>query len=356
VGVHPLLDHAAEAAVRQSRGFREAAAALTGEGLQAAFAAGADRAPRRAEAGKRYFPKRQRVPRRAREEELVLAALTGRHRDAALERPDGGSLALLDYYVPLQAQAPDKTRSDDPNQGIGRATLLAVGDSGRLIVVEVKLVAPDARRTKTGDTPLRALLEGLAKAAVVYANREAIATEAAERFDVIVDTEQSPEVVILGTPRYWALCRQREAQKGAAWIQQMERLANELKDGSPLPVHYWALMIENYPGFEASEEAWPQLREAARLEAAWDEFAGRVRPKPKRRPKPKASLEEEVVEADLARPVRSYGMAEIYLPGDRIDHPSLGLGVVQGVAGPSKVRVRFGDQTRVLVHARGATA
>lgn len=354
MGAHPLLDHAAEAAVRQSRGFREAAAALTGEGLRAAFATGVERAPRRAEAGKRYFPKRQRVPRRAKEEELMLAALAARHREVVLERPDGGTLALLDYYVPLQAQPPDKNRNDDPNQGIGRVTLLATGDSGRLAVVELKLVAPDARRTKTGDTPLRALLEGLAKAAVVHANRDAIAAEAAERFDVIIDTEQSPEVVVLATPRYWTLCRQREAQKGAAWIQQMERLANELQEGSPLAVHYWALMIEDYPGIETRDDAWPRLREPARLETAWDEFAGRVRPKPKRRPKPKAAPEEEVVEADLSRPIRSYGMAETYLPGDRIDHPSLGLGVVQGVAGPSKVRVRFGEQLRVLVHARGA--
>lgn len=356
MGAHPLLDRAAEAAVRQSRGFREAAAALTGASLQEAFATGADRAPRRGEAGKRYFPKRQRVPRRAKEEELLLAALTARHRATPLERPDGGTLALLDYHVPLQARAPEKGRDDDPNQGIGRASLLGLGDTGRLAVVEVKLVAPDARRTKTGDTPLRALLEGLARAAVVHANREAIAAEVADRFDAIVDTDATPEVIVLATPRYWALCRQREAQKGAAWIHQMERLASELGEGGSLAVHYWALMIESYPGFEMRDEAWPELGSPARLERAWDEFAGRVRPKPKRRPKPKAAPEEELVEPDLTRPVRSYGMAETYLPGDRIDHPSLGLGVVQGIAGPSKVRVRFGEQTRVLVHARGAPA
>ncbi len=352
VGIHPLLERAAEPAVRQSRGFREAAEAMTGEALAEEFAASVAHAPQRAAAGKRYFPKRQRVPRRAKPEELILAALVHRHRDEPLERPDGGTLRLLDYQVPLQARTPDKNEPDDPNHGIGRAALLGMSDSGRLVVFEVKLVEPDSRRTKTGDTPLRALLEGLTKSAVLHANRESVAAEIAERFDLALDTEHPPEVVILGTPQYWALCRQREAQKGAAWIQQMERLAKELGEVAAPPTHYWGIAIVDYPGFEVSEDAWPQLGAPARLERAWDEYAGRVRPKPKRRPKPKTAPEEEVVEADLSRPVRSYGMNETYFPGDRIDHPSLGLGVVQGVAGPSKVRVRFDDQTRVLVHAR----
>jgi hypothetical protein len=63
-----------------------------------------------------------------------------------------------------------------------------------------------------------------------------------------------------------------------------------------------------------------------------------------------------VVQADPERPVRRYAVTESYRPGDRIEHPTLGVGVVQGVAGREKVRVRFDDRESVLVHERGGAS
>ncbi len=98
----------------------------------------------------------------------------------------------------------------------------------------------------------------------------------------------------------------------------------------------------------------PVLDEAPRLATAWEYGAGRVRPKP--RPRPRLSAPAEVVvEADLSRPVRPYVFTESYSPGDRLEHQTLGLGVVQGVAGPGKISVLFDETKKVLVHERAGS-
>ena len=50
--------------------------------------------------------------------------------------------------------------------------------------------------------------------------------------------------------------------------------------------------------------------------------------------------------------MRNYGINEFYTAGDRIEHPTLGLGVVQGIAGTGKIRVHFDEKKSVLVHDR----
>jgi hypothetical protein len=59
-----------------------------------------------------------------------------------------------------------------------------------------------------------------------------------------------------------------------------------------------------------------------------------------------------VVEADPSRPPRPYALSDTYQAGDRIEHPTLGTGVVQGEAGPGKIHVLFGDHKALLVHGR----
>ncbi len=359
MSVHPLIERTRDAVVRQSRGFREAAAGMSGEALNADYESEERNAPRRGDGGKRYCPTRAKAPKRAKEEELLLAALCRRHGDdSPLERPegaagaDGGSIALVEYLLPLQAKSPERSNPDDPNHGVGKVALLGVAENGRLVVIDVKYVEAEARRTRTGDTPLRALLQTLAHCAIVHANRDAIAAELEGRTRREINLDLRPELIVLGTPRYWELCRKRESQKGAAWIQQMDRLAGEIGEAAATPVSYLALRLRGNPVVVTGEDEWPALNEPARLLEAWDEFAGRIKPKPKTRPKAKTAPENVVVEADLERPIRAYGMHEVYYPGDRIDHPSLGVGIVQGASGPTKMRVLFGDDTRVLVHAR----
>ena len=64
------------------------------------------------------------------------------------------------------------------------------------------------------------------------------------------------------------------------------------------------------------------------------------------------ALIDEIVEADLDRPIRGYLTNDYYTAGDRIEHPTLGLGVVQGIAGTGKIRVHFDERKSVLVHDR----
>ena len=94
-------------------------------------------------------------------------------------------------------------------------------------------------------------------------------------------------------------------------------------------------------------------RLSACYKPAWEHGAGRPRPKPKPRSRTaQAQPADQVVEADLDRPVRAYAFTDRYESGDRIEHPTLGLGVVQGLAGTMKIHVLFDDKKSVLVHAR----
>jgi hypothetical protein len=156
--------------------------------------------------------------------------------------------------------------------------------------------------------------------------------------------------MILGSPRYWELCRRREAQKGAAWIKEMERLAKEIEAECGVTVIYLACKLEGDPGWSYPDGA-PVLDQAPEIVRAWEYGAGRVRPKPRPRPKP-VDPADIPVEADLSRPIRPYALTESYGSGDRIDHPTLGLGVVQGVAGNGKISVLFGEKKSLLVHER----
>ena len=149
-------------------------------------------------------------------------------------------------------------------------------------------------------------------------------------------------MLLLASPRYWALCRRREAQKGAAWVHELERLAREIDQHIGVSVHFLSLGLEGDPGWVYDEQGarLPSLR----FERSWEPGAGRVRPKPKPRPKA-AEPVETVVEAALDRPVRSYGPHESYHPGDRIEHPTLGLGHrAEVLPGQGRGEVRRGDE------------
>jgi hypothetical protein len=352
---HPLLALAQDRDVRHSSGFRRAAADLSGEVLAAHWRDELRAAPRRAEAGKRFLqPHGGRAPaerQRSKDDEHVAAALVRWCRDAGkpLPLPEEGGVDFFDRGVPLKAAAVDAALGDaDPNRGVERLDLLGATADGRLALGFLKFLEPGAARAGTGDTPLRFLLEALAHAAIAEANRAALAAEV-EAAHARLWSDAPPVVMLLASPRYWSLCRRREAQKGAAWIHEMERLAREIEQQLGVTVQLLGLQLEGDPGW-TYDEGGARLIEAPRLERAWEPGAGRVRPRPRPRPKAAEPL-PSVVEADLERPVRSYGPHESYHPGDRIEHPTLGLGVVQKCF-PGKVEVRFGESISRLVAGR----
>ena len=107
-------------------------------------------------------------------------------------RPDGGWFRLLDYQVPLKAQ--------QSNKSIGKVDLLGITDQGRLMVIELK-VKPDEEKDR-GETPVKALMQGLRYAAIVEANREKITAEAKSCFKVDVVAER-PLVQVLAPKAWW---------------------------------------------------------------------------------------------------------------------------------------------------------
>jgi hypothetical protein len=340
-----LLDLAADPRVRRAADFRAVAAGLTGADLAQAFEHAQRAAAGAAEGGRKCFvaynrrlASGRRPPRDGEHLSLALAD-HARRAGHGLALPDGkGSLD------PVAAQVVLPT---------GRVDLLGLGPDERLAVVQIRYLSPGAARAGTGETPLEATLEALARAAVASACSGALAGEVAEACGRVVG-EAPPLVAVLASPRYWELCRRREAQKGAAWIHELERLARELEEASGIRLLFLGCRLEGDPGW-SYPEGWPVLDAAPRLVPAWEPTAGRLRPKAPPRPKPGAPVEVRV-EADLARPVRGYAASERYVAGDRISHPKLGLGVVQSQAGAGKISVLFEDRKVVLVHGRPAPA
>jgi hypothetical protein len=59
-----------------------------------------------------------------------------------------------------------------------------------------------------------------------------------------------------------------------------------------------------------------------------------------------------LVAANPDRPPRFYDATETYAPGDRVEHPAFGPGVVERILGASKVQIFFANGSRVLVQRR----
>lgn len=380
---HPIITLAAERDVKQAKGFRLAAEKLTGAGLEADFETEKANAPSRSAAGLKHLG--VRVGRKAKQrqngrDEKHLAEAIARAAEAAraaaaspaeaggeategeaapaapvasgtLELPSGEALTIVDHFVPMRTAAPDKAKgAADPNAGIEDIPLLGVIGEDRPAAIVLKYLEPDANRSGAGDTPLRFLLQGLAHAAAVDANREALAAEIAEATGKKLG-EEAPSVIVAASPRYWELCRKREAQKGAGWIRELERLAREVGESIGTEVIFVSLSTDpdaGVPGWSYDDEG-AVLDGPVSLDKAWESGAGKLKPKPK--PK-KVDPADEIVEADLDRPIRPYNIRESFEPGDRIAHKKLGEGVVQGVVGRGKIAVLFGEEKKLLIHER----
>jgi len=358
VSLHPLIDLATDREVKQAKGFRAAAAGMTGESLNALYQQEVANAPRRGEEGKKYLGvKTGRIPsdRQAGKDDRHLSLAIGAYMAAggdSVELSTGEKLDILDCQVPLRTAAPDRDKGDaDPNKGVDDIGLLALLPDDRIAVIYPKFLAPEATRGGAGDTPLRALLTGLAQAAMVDANRAALSEEIADANGRTV-SDEAPALILMASPRYWELCRKREAQKGAGWIRELERLGREIAQDIGVEVFFAAIELEGDPGWEY-QEGGPILEAAPSLAQSWEPGAGKLKPKPKSRAK-KGDGIPAIVEADLSRDPRPYRIFDSYEPGDRIDHVKLGSGVVQGVTGRGKIAVLFGDETKLLVHERGA--
>jgi hypothetical protein len=357
VSLHPIIALVNDRDVKQAKGFRLAAEKLTGASLEADYQTESANSPKRSAEDLKYLG--IRVGRKAKgrqhgrdekhlAEALARAAAEEGEDALVLELPTGEALTIIDHSVPIKTAAPDKEKGDaDPNAGIDDIPLLALIGEDRIGVVVLKYLEPDATRSGAGDTPLRLMLQGLAHAAAVDANAAALKAEMTEATGKVVG-EEAPAVIIAASPRYWELCRKREAQKGAGWIRELERIAREVGESVGTEFFFVGLTTDPAPGWEYDDEG-PKLVGKVSLEKSWETGAGKLKPKPK--PK-KIDPADAIVEADMDKPVRSYSIRDSYEPGDRITHKNLGDGVVQGVTGRGKIAVLFGEEKKLLIHER----
>jgi hypothetical protein len=352
VSSHPLVDLAESRDVRLAKSFRKTAEGLSGADLATRYAAERAAAPQHPPGSAGYLAEhtgRIRGRGKANDVRLLAMALCNRSTDSEAGLPlpsdDDGALSVLGCAVPLAP--PQEAEAAGLDRRLSALDLLGMLPDGRLVVAALRYVPADARRTSTGDTPLRYLLRGLAQCALLEAHREALGEEVEKTFGRSPSPDP-PALWLLASPRYWRLCRSREAQKGAHWIQQLERLAREIGDEIGVEVRFLRVGSSEDPPWEIADEARPVLRGDLDLGPAWERDAG----KPKPPAPPRTAPEEQVVEPDLSRPIRSYDMSESYAPGDRIQHEKLGMGVVQSAAGPRKIEVLFGEERRRLIHER----
>jgi hypothetical protein len=61
-----------------------------------------------------------------------------------------------------------------------------------------------------------------------------------------------------------------------------------------------------------------------------------------------------LVAADMTRPPVRYSTSASFAPGQRVEHPSFGPGVVERVLGPGKVQIHFAEGSKVLAMGRSA--
>ena len=203
-------------------------------------------APRRAESGKNYFSNERngsvstirRIDDSAngsgkRFEEHLAMALWNLKANWPCDSVE--AFRLLDYQFPLKSALSDK--------GIGKIDLLGLTDSGRLIVVELKV--PSRSASIRGETPVSALLQGVRYAAIVRANLAFIESEIRRRFDEMV-TDHTPVVQILAPKEWWKRWTNLASStrgKAGAWERAFIRLSRDVEERIGVEVQCLALDV-----------------------------------------------------------------------------------------------------------------
>ena len=227
--IRPLITLAADREVNAVRRFANACEKLTLGRLAQMYRAEMDQAPSRASVGKSYLiDTHHGVPSTGssttRDEEHLALAIFNQHRppSAGLRLPGGEDLHILEYQLPLKARRNDT--------GVGKVDLFGITASGQAAIVELKAA-------RGGDTPLRALLEGLAYAAIVQANLAMIRKEVQQRYSLVTATE-TPRLIVMAPEEYWAGFRARLAR---GWEDQIQAVADRILQGTGVAVAFIAL-------------------------------------------------------------------------------------------------------------------
>ncbi len=177
-------------------------------------------APHRHERGKQYFVGHEVFlggkKKSNRKEEHLAGALFNECRNGKrFLLADKRKLKFIDYQFPLKARQEDK--------GIGKIDLFGVIDGETSCVIELKV---DQDSGNMSDTPLRALLEGLAYCALVEANKNEIWKEAQEKFGFEFKGPR-PHLMILAPVGYWSYYFNKSSARN--WFDPLLQLIGNLE-------------------------------------------------------------------------------------------------------------------------------
>jgi hypothetical protein len=303
VQLHPLIELSNQQEVRQAKGFKDAAAALSGGELAELYEGELANAPKRAAVGKKFLvrikpPSARRAHRD--EEHLSLAVLKYcRDSGAALDLPHFGSLHLLAAQVPLATASADRSVGDSDPKGrrqdrSSRGRPRRPSGGGKL---RIPRAPGDARREQ--DTPLRTLWTG--SPMPPSPSRTASLSRWARRPDRRTLSEgPSPESCcdspLPGSSAGSA--RRREA----AWIRRWKTRTRCRGSGSAFQVMYLAIALED-PGWCTARR--PRAGGSATADRRLGARAGVVRAEGGPGPGPRLEPSRRTSRL-ISRPIRSY--------------------------------------------------
>ena len=224
-------------------------------------------APQRSARGKSYFSDHDgsistnrrienspKADRKRFEEHLCIALW---HLAAIWPNSSDGTIQLLDYQFPLQS-----TRHD---RQVGNIDLLGLTQTGRIVVVEVKVPIRDEK--KRGDPPVAALFQGLRYSAIVQANLAAITGEIRRRFNLQV-TESQPALHILAPKDWWkrwTALASSTRRKAGNWEREFIRLVNDVEKLIGIRVECFALEVDECDLDYGIDSRRPRLRKVPRM-------------------------------------------------------------------------------------------
>ncbi len=228
-----LIDLYNKADVNRISGFATATKNLDITGICEDYAELRSTAPLRFKRGKTYFiASHNGIPSSGessnrKEEHLAIAMYNASRSGKQFELPDGRNLDVMDYQTPLKSKQSDR--------GIGKVDLFGVVDKTLPTVIELKV---EGQNGSHSDTPLRALLEGLAYCAIVEANISAIAEEALSKFGLSFSATR-PILTVMAPEKYWS--RYLKNSRTGSWLPELMRVIDGLKRQLELEVHLIAL-------------------------------------------------------------------------------------------------------------------
>ena len=187
------------------------------------------------------LPPQQRLKKKMqRTEEHLMMAM---YNAGELVLPDGGTMRVVHYQTPMAADSVTVRGGR-----IGKIDGLGLLDDGTLCIMELK--AP-AEKT-AGDSPLKAMLEGLSYAAVeekfhkvFLKDIESLAAKpgsAHERF--FGATIGRPTVLVLGPTSWWNMWENYEKQGLGQWKENLRQLSERLEKRDLPKIRFASVQVD----------------------------------------------------------------------------------------------------------------